>query len=120
MNLNGTLEVRDMKFHGFHGLHPEERRSGGNFVVSCWFRYPVSSESKLTELGQTIDYQQVFELVSEVMTTPVDLIEELTKKIMDKLLERFTGVSWIRVRVEKHKPPIKGVGLTAFELQSHV
>lgn len=116
--LNGCLEILDMVFHAYHGLHPEERLIGGKFSVSCWLHYPVSPDADLNTIEQTIDYQDVFNIVETILNNPVNLIEELTKSIYDKLLTNFPSLSYLKVRVVKHDPPIKGLTLTAFELSS--
>lgn len=118
-NLKGTLEIRDMQFIACHGLHREERLTGGKFSVTCRMDYPVDPGSDLKTLEQTIDYQEVFQIVADIMIKPVNLIEELTKTIYDAVLEKYPDLTFLYIRVEKRRPPIKGLGMTAFELSSY-
>lgn len=116
--LMGSLEIRDMVFYANHGLYPEEQQVGGRFSVSCWMSYEVNPISSLDTLDQTIDYQEVFELVSHILEKRVNLIETLAKAIFDKVIEEYPRLTFLKIRVEKHRPPIKGLGMTAFELSS--
>jgi 7,8-dihydroneopterin aldolase/epimerase/oxygenase len=56
------------------------------------------------ELGKTVDYQGIYELVLAIMAERVDLLETLTVQIGEEILRRFETVDEARVRVSKLRP----------------
>lgn len=88
----------------FHGVYPEEKRDGNDFVVDVRLETDISRAGETDALAQTVDYSQAYALVLEIMADPVDLLETLVLKMGQELLARFLMVSAVRVRVSKVQP----------------
>ena len=57
----------------------------------------------------TVNYEQVYEIVQNVMSIDANLLEHLAGKMIKALKERFHEVKSVSVRISKYNPPIKGL-----------
>ena len=100
-----TISLNNVRFRAYHGLHPEERQKGNDFVVNMQVSFiPVSGT--ILSLDDTIDYAVLFEIINAIMQQPVDLLETLVQAITQKVAHQFPQVKRIEVAVEKLNPPI--------------
>ena len=61
------------------------------------------------ELGGTINYEEVYAIISGIMSTNAKLLEHLAHKINVEILNKFATVRKVIVKVSKHNPPLKGI-----------
>jgi 7,8-dihydroneopterin aldolase/epimerase/oxygenase len=100
-----TIELRDLHFHAFHGLYPEERKAGNDFRVWLQVNYQPPEEV-ITAIEDTINYAALFDIVQKAMQSPVDLLETLVMEIADTIHVRFPQVIRISISIHKLHPPI--------------
>jgi dihydroneopterin aldolase len=61
------------------------------------------------DLDQTVDYEQVYRMVQEIVTqNRFYLIERLAYLIARRVQETFAGVASVEVTVRKPNPPVGG------------
>jgi len=102
------LRLRDMRFFGYHGAYPEEKRLGGQFRVTVELRGDFSYDNTNDDLKRSIDLAAVYRIVEEIVADKsFNLIETLAEEIADLLLGGF-GVDSVTVTVVKDHPPIPG------------
>ena len=90
-----------MAVFGYHGYLEEERGLGQRFLVDLWADVGESA-SRSDELEETVDYRLLVALVGEVFAGPPHfLLEGLAGSVADAVLERFSAVERVRVRVRK-------------------
>ena len=111
------IELRGLVVFGHHGYLEEERRLGQRFLVDLW----VDVHGDATEsdrIEDTVDYRRLAALVRDVFGGEERLLlEGLAGSIADGIVERFSAVEWVRVRVRKLTPAMDGVmGTPAVEL----
>lgn len=99
------IYIRNCRFRAFHGLYPEERQKGNDFVVNLEVAYSPDS-GMITALEQTIDYASLFGLVDKAMQEPVDLLETLAQKMATDIERAYPQVKAISIEIEKLNPPI--------------
>lgn len=97
--------VRNCRFRAFHGLYPEERQKGNDFVVNLAVSYTPQSGT-ITALEDTIDYAALFAIIDAAMKEPVDLLETLAQKITAEIYHKYPQVTETDIEIEKLKPPI--------------
>lgn len=97
--------VRNCRFRAFHGLYPEERQKGNDFVVNLAVTYRPQS-GMITALEETVDYAVLFSIIDSAMKEPVDLLETLAQKISATIFQRFPQVTDTEIEIEKLNPPI--------------
>lgn len=99
------IYLRNCRFRAFHGLYPEERQKGNDFVVNLTVSYQPRSGT-ITAIEDTIDYGALFGLVEQSMAKPVDLLETLVQEMAATIELRFPEVKTIDIEVEKLHPPV--------------
>jgi len=104
------ITLKNMQFKGYHGVYPEEKKAGNDFLVDVSFQIPLNMEGKTTELHQTTDYSEVYLLVRDVMEGPSkDLLEDLVESIRYLVLDRFPECQDLVVELKKRNPPVGGL-----------
>ncbi len=98
------IALEGIKIYAYHGVYPEERKKGTHFVVDVYIETKSGIEGKSDDLSHTIDYSKVYELILEVMSKPVNLLETLVELIGWKILENQPMAAQVDVRVSKEKP----------------
>jgi len=102
VNHGDAVAIRGIRARGHHGVLPQERRDGQEFVVDVVMRFDTSPAAAADDLALTVDYSGVAaRVVAVVSGEPVDLIETLAARIAEAVLidERVDGVD-----VTVHKP----------------
>jgi len=100
-----TISLNNVRFRAYHGLYPEERQKGNDFVVNMQIVFiPVSGT--ILSLEDTIDYAVLFEIINATMQQPVDLLETLVQTIAHNVSKKLPQVKRIDISVEKLNPPI--------------
>ena len=95
MNLRQSyILLQDLKFHAFHGVLPQERKTGNDYLVSLRIKYDVTN------------YAEVYQLVSQEMSVPSQLIERVGGRIGDRLFRRFPTIEEIHLKIIKQNPPM--------------
>jgi dihydroneopterin aldolase len=102
-----TVEVRDLRIFGRHGVHEEERERGQDFVFDV--ELEVGERGTSDRLEDAVDYVAVAEAVREVSDArQYALLEALASAVADELQRRFAPE---RVRVRVRKPEVRPAGL---------
>jgi dihydroneopterin aldolase len=100
-----TISLNNVRFRAYHGLYPEERKKGNDFVVNMQVKYEPNA-GVITALEDTIDYSALFSIINRAMLEPVDLLETLVQTIAHNVHAAFQQVKEVIVSVEKLNPPI--------------
>jgi 7,8-dihydroneopterin aldolase/epimerase/oxygenase len=101
------VELNGLRVFGYHGVYPEEREQGREFVYDI--ELDVGERGISDRLEDAVDYDEVARCVKAVSDAgPYDLLEALASAIADELLRRFKPVS---VGVRVRKPGVKPGGL---------
>ncbi len=100
------IALEGMRFYGNHGFHEEEQILGTWYVVSVQISTGLSSTAD--ELGNTINYETIYEICRIVMEVPVKLLETLVERIIEALKHQFQNIYEVTVSVQKEAPPLGG------------
>ena len=60
----GYVILKDVRFHAFHGVMPQETKVGADFIVNLRIGYPLEQAMESDEVGDTLNYAEVYDLVS--------------------------------------------------------
>jgi len=105
--VSSNIELKNLRFHSYHGVTEKERQIGSNFKVQLnVFFNPLAWAFEKDELGGTVNYAEVYETVAEEMQRPSKLIENVAWRIAKALFSRFEIINVIEISVEKENPPI--------------
>jgi 7,8-dihydroneopterin aldolase/epimerase/oxygenase len=102
-----TVEVRDLRVFGRHGVHDDERERGQDFLFDV--ELEVGERGTSDRLEDAVDYVEVARAVQEVSDgRQFVLLEALASAVADELERRFSPE---RVRVRIGKPQVRPAGL---------
>lgn len=102
------IELRELKFHAYHGVMMQERKVGNSFVVNLLLTAPLEGAVKSDHLDETINYAEVYALVRQEMAIPSNLLEHAAGRILVALKEAFPILQAIQVKLSKLNPPFGG------------
>ncbi len=100
-----SISLNNVRFRAYHGVHPDERQKGNDFVVNMEVCY-ITGHKTIISLDDTIDYAVLFDIINTTMQKPVDLLETLAQTIAINVHLHFPQVKKVTVEVEKLNPPI--------------
>ena len=102
--------LRGMRFMACHGVLPHEREVPQPFEVDVEMGLDLRAAGESDDLGDTVNYAKVYDVVSTVLTvTRKYLIEAIAEEIADDLLRDFDSLRWVRVTVHQPAAPIDGI-----------
>lgn len=102
------IVMSSMSFYGYHGVLPQERELGQQFVVDVELQLDLRRAGESDDPGETVSYAEVYEVIRQVVTgSPCKLIETVAEQIAFKLLQQF-DVQQVLVRVKKPAAPVPG------------
>ncbi|MDP8972647.1 MAG: dihydroneopterin aldolase [Actinomycetota bacterium] len=122
MGSEDRILLEGMVFHGHHGTLPAERELGQPFVVDIELRLDLQPAGLSDDLTQTVDYSEVHRQAKEIVEgPPVSLIETLAERIASTVLEDFSTVEAVDVKVAKPNVRLDDTVLTgsAVEIVRH-
>lgn len=100
------ISLRNVRFHAFHGVMPQERRVGGDFLVNLRVGYPLEQAMQSDEVGDTLNYATLYAVVKTEMMQPSNLLEHVAGRIAEAVAERFPQVTSIDLALTKQNPPM--------------
>lgn len=102
-----TINLHNLLFHSYHGVHEEEKILGNEFVVNVSLAFIPDQQIK--KLEQTINYATVYEIIKSRMQVATPLLETLTEDLAQEIQAFDNRVKSISVSVEKKNPPISNM-----------
>lgn len=100
--MNDRILLAGVRGRGFHGVLPEERATGQEFVVDLDLTLDLAVAAATDRVAATVHYGELAEaVVAAIEGEPVDLIETLAQRIADVALAHELVE---RVAVTVHKP----------------
>lgn len=104
--MSDVIRVDGIRGYGYHGVLPDERATGQEFLVDVAIETDLSRAGLSDDLADTLDYAAVAAtVVARIEGEPVDLIERLAQLVADDVLAD-PRVDAVRVRVHKPQAPV--------------
>jgi dihydroneopterin aldolase len=107
-----TIELKELRFFAFHGLYPEEQKTGNEFEVNISVTRNIKS-SIIKELSETLNYAELFELIKDEMKKPRALLETFAMELAQLIHLSFEGVKKVDIEIAKLHLPVKRFSGTA-------
>jgi len=97
--------IEELELYAYHGMSVEEQFVGHRYVVSV--SMSVNGNADETDaLDGTVDYGAAAALVVEVATSSkYNTLERLGHVVAANLLERFTSIEDVELKIGKRLPP---------------
>lgn len=102
-----TINLHNLIFHAFHGVHKEERLLGNTFEVNISLSFIDDQPVKILE--QTINYVTIYEIIKRRMQVATHLLEILVQDLTEEISTFDNRIISVSVSVEKKNPPIPNI-----------
>lgn len=103
------ISLEGLEFFAYHGVHDFEKEQGNSFVVDVEVEVDVQEAEASDELEGTVDYEELFSLVEKEMGIRSKLLEHVSARICNSVLDRWENVSRVKIKLGKLNPPIGAV-----------
>jgi len=104
----GKIQVNNIKLYAYHGCLEEEAKIGSWYKIDVEVEADLSKSSITDELSDTVDYVHLNQIVKEEMAIRSKLLEEVAKRILDRMFLELEMIEKAMVSVAKINPPIGG------------
>ena len=113
----GTIKIKNIRVYAYHGCLVEEGKIGSDYRVDLAVKADLSKSSKTDNLSDTVDYVHLNKIVKQEMAIRSNLLEEVAKRIIDRILIEIPLVNKADISVSKLNPPIGGnVAMVTIEM----
>lgn len=104
--MSSKIYLRNVRFHAFHGVLPQEGIVGNDYLVNLVLDYDFSSAMKTDNLEGTLNYAEVYQKVREEMAVPSKLLEHVAGRIAHRLFSDFPEIQKLQLSITKVNPPM--------------
>lgn len=104
--LTGRVFVKNIRLHAFHGVMPQERITGNDYLVSVSADCPLAAAAESDSVDDTLNYAHIYNIVKEEMALQSNLVEHVAGRIGQRVLAEFPLADNVRVEVVKLNPPM--------------
>jgi dihydroneopterin aldolase len=113
----GTIKIKNIRVYAYHGCLVEEGKIGSDYRVDLNVKADLSKSAITDNLSDTVDYVHLNKIVKQEMAIRSKLLEEVAKRILDRILIEIPLVKEVEVAVSKLNPPIGGnVAMVTIEM----
>lgn len=113
----GVIKVSNIRIYAYHGCLIEEGKIGSDYRVDLTVKANLSKSAKTDNLTDTVDYVHLNKIVKQEMAIRSKLLEEVCKRILDRIIAEIPIVKKVKVAVSKLNPPIGGnVAMVTIEM----
>lgn len=102
------VQLHQLKFNSFHGIHEEEKILGNNYVIDASVELEENAHI-ITSIHDTISYADMYRIIKKRMEIPTPLLETILMEIGNEIHGRFPHLKSINISIQKMHPPIEGI-----------
>lgn len=95
-----------MEFHAFHGCLEHETKIGNTYLVSLSMNLDTSKAGDTDQLEDTLNYQEVYDVIRREMEIPSKLIEHAGQRLIDAVFADFEQINELKLTLTKLNPPL--------------
>lgn len=102
----GQVYIRNVRMHAYHGVLPQERVVGNDYVVNLEVDYPIGVACDTDNVADTMNYAVAAEVIRREMCVQSNLLEHVANRIADAIIKVFPLTERVMVDIEKIAPPM--------------
>ena len=111
--------IKDLKLFAYHGVNPEEKENGQNFILDILCGLDFSKACESDDLNDTVSYAKVLKTARAAFTeNKYDLLERAAQVVADAVFAGYPQIMTIEITLKKPEAPIKAdfgyVGVTLY------
>lgn len=100
------IYLRDLHFHAYHGVEPQERKVGNDYLLSLRLQYPIDAAMLSDNVLDTVNYADVYRIAEQEMQVPSNLLERVAYRMADRIFRCFAFVEAVDIQLTKLNPPM--------------
>lgn len=104
--MDSFIFLRDVRLRAFHGVDLQETAVGGDFVVNLRVGYDFSRAMATDDVGDTLSYADLYDIVKREMGVPSKLLEHVAGRIAAAVVEYCSAIRSVDLTVTKVNPPM--------------
>jgi 7,8-dihydroneopterin aldolase/epimerase/oxygenase len=102
------MSLHRMEFYAYHGVFEEENRLGQKFLVDIELHLDLAAAGRKDDLSLTVNYAELYEHIRLIVENDTfKLIESVAEAIASRVLQLYTMIEQLTVRVTKPNPPFR-------------
>ena len=102
--------LSNLGFYGYHGVLEAEKVLGQKFFIDMELYLDTKEAGQTDDMNKSVSYADVYNLVKDITENKrFDLIEALAENIACEVLDKFSLIQGIMVRVKKPEAPVSGI-----------
>ena len=101
------VSLKEVRFYAPIGYYEEEQIVGNEFYVNLDVSFPFEN-SDAEDLENTINYEELYQILVDVMRPKRKLLESALEDILDLVMKRYAFATEINVSIRKVNPPFGG------------
>lgn len=105
----GKVSLEGLEFFAHHGYYDEEQKVGNKYSVDITVETDFDRAAEEDRLSETINYEILYQIVVHEMSVRSRLLENIGRRIIRSIFEKFPQADAVDVCVAKFNPPIGGV-----------
>lgn len=103
-----TIKVKGLKIFAYHGVNPEEKIDGQNFILDIDVYLDLDKPCESDCVDDTVSYAKIIKRATAIFTAQNDdLIERAAQRVACGLLQEFDKIESVRILLKKPEAPIK-------------
>ncbi len=100
--------IKGLKIRAFHGVNPEEKIDGQNFILDITAELDVKKAQMSDDVDHTVSYAKIIKTATQVFTAEsYNLIETAANKVGMEIMKTYPKLRSITVLLKKPEAPIK-------------
>ena len=99
------VHIDGIRLHARHGVLPQEQLTGNDYIINVG--YDISRAMQTDDVADTLNYAEVYNIIKEEMSTPSKLIEHVAGRIANRLMDSYSQISSVMLRITKCNPPME-------------
>lgn len=100
--------IKGLKIFAYHGVNPEEKVDGQNFVLDITAELDVKKAQLSDNIDHTVSYAKIIKTAKAVFTEKsYDLIETAANKVGMAIMQEYPKLRSVTVLLKKPEAPIK-------------
>lgn len=103
---NSYITLREVRFHAFHGVMPQERKVGADFTVTLRVKADLSRPVFSDDVADTLNYAALYDILKREFAQPSRLLEHVAGRIGQAVFGSFPQVQAVDITLTKLNPPM--------------
>ncbi len=103
-----TVQLHQILFHSYHGVHEEEEVLGNEYMVDCSVEF-YENVDVIRHINDTVNYVHIYGIIKKRMSIPTQLLETIAMEIGNEIHMEYKDLKLIYISIRKLNPPIEGI-----------